>query len=143
MANVLNYKHLELLERYKRKLSLSQADAEELFSDVKRYLCLVVATGERLSPTRAIDAGWHEFLMYTRDYANFCTRYFGAFVHHAPDPVFMPRFVVSDATATVACASDVFGELGKNWTARAAGDCSADCSPDSDCHGDGSCGGDV
>ena len=27
---------------------------------------------------------WHTFLLFTRDYADFCARYFGFFLHHAP-----------------------------------------------------------
>ena len=31
-----------------------------------------------------IDDMWHTFLMFTEDYANFCERYFGRFIHHSP-----------------------------------------------------------
>lgn len=31
-----------------------------------------------------IDWMWHTFLLFTRDYADFCGRYFGSFVDHLP-----------------------------------------------------------
>jgi hypothetical protein len=32
----------------------------------------------------AIDEMWHTFVLFTKDYAAFCERYFGHFVHHVP-----------------------------------------------------------
>src|SRR5262249_52864847 len=36
---------------------------------------------------REIDQMWHVFLLYTRDYKNFCETYFGEILHHQPDLV--------------------------------------------------------
>jgi hypothetical protein len=38
-----------------------------------------------LSPSRLVDIGWHTFILYTREYATFCERVAGYFIHHAPD----------------------------------------------------------
>jgi hypothetical protein len=35
-------------------------------------------------PSVAADALWHEFILYTREYKDFCRRAFGGFLHHAP-----------------------------------------------------------
>src|SRR4029078_5348421 len=32
-----------------------------------------------------IDWMWHTFLLFTLDYARFCDRYFGFFLHHIPN----------------------------------------------------------
>jgi hypothetical protein len=37
-----------------------------------------------LSPSEKVDAGWHAFLLHTREYADFCTRVAGRFIHHHP-----------------------------------------------------------
>ena len=140
--DVLSYQHPELIERFKRKFGLSESGAHELFSDVKKYLYLVVTTGRKLAPTQAIDIGWHEFVLYTRDYAGFCNRFFGTFIHHTPNPVLKPH-VVPNPVETINLAHETFGTLGKNWHRVDATACSADCAPDSECHGDDSCGGDV
>jgi hypothetical protein len=40
--------------------------------------------GVNLSPTRAVDPGWHAFILHTEDYADFCRRTAGRFIHHRP-----------------------------------------------------------
>ncbi len=34
---------------------------------------------------KKIDLIWHLFLLYTREYQDFCQEYFGEFIHHQPD----------------------------------------------------------
>lgn len=40
--------------------------------------------GVGFSPSRLVDIGWHNFILYTREYAQFCHRIAGRFIHHAP-----------------------------------------------------------
>lgn len=37
-----------------------------------------------LSPSQLVDIGWHTFILRTREYAAFCQRVAGRFIHHAP-----------------------------------------------------------
>jgi hypothetical protein len=37
-----------------------------------------------LSPTNAVDIGWHTFVLHTADYAAFCEKMAGRFIHHNP-----------------------------------------------------------
>jgi uncharacterized protein (TIGR02265 family) len=131
LASVMAYEHLELVERYKRKLDLSQDEAETLFADTKRYLYLVHIAGRGLAPTPALDAGWHEFLMYTRDYQAFCNQFFGRFIHHVPNPRLKPHRLLSSAD-TVELATEHFGELSSNWDLP-EGTYMDPCCPDYDC----------
>ncbi|MFJ4274027.1 glycine-rich domain-containing protein [Streptomyces coelicoflavus] len=41
--------------------------------------------GQSLSPSRLVDYGWHAFILHTVDYARFCERTVGSFVHHIPN----------------------------------------------------------
>jgi hypothetical protein len=52
-----------------------------------------VNPGEQLVPSSDVDKGWHAFILYTRDYAAFCDRVAGRFLHHVPndDPGALPR----------------------------------------------------
>lgn len=83
LADILLYKHEGVVERLMEKKGLSQEDAETTFLDTLMYLH---STEENpgSSPTERQDDGWHEFLMFTRDYQQFCYRYFGTFIHHQP-----------------------------------------------------------
>ena len=35
-------------------------------------------------PSQVADDLWHEFILFTRDYGEFCKRAFGQFLHHTP-----------------------------------------------------------
>jgi hypothetical protein len=37
-------------------------------------------------PSVVVDDLWHELVLHTRDYADFCDAAFGRFLHHVPDP---------------------------------------------------------
>jgi hypothetical protein len=37
-----------------------------------------------LAPSKAVDVGWHAFLLHTADYVEFCDRVAGRFIHHYP-----------------------------------------------------------
>lgn len=48
------------------------------------YICNK-ADGSMVSmPSRIVDEAWHEFILYTREYASFCLRAFNRFLHHTP-----------------------------------------------------------
>lgn len=39
-----------------------------------------------LSPSKPVDVGWHTWILHTVDYAAFCDRIAGRFIHHVPTP---------------------------------------------------------
>ena len=99
LASVLAYRHDDVIHRFAGEFKVSVADAEEIFTETKRWLWIcarrkvAVERGEAVFVTfplfneaRIIDLMWHTFLLYTEDYADFCERYFGFFVHHKPKP---------------------------------------------------------
>ncbi len=133
IASVVAYKHPELVLRFKRKIELDDVEAEQLFADTKRYLYLCTVADKPLAPPAVIDKGWHEFLMYTKDYQDFCIKHLGKFVHHTPNSTLRPHAVlrISDTSKLAAVH---FGELSQNWRVYAN-----DCSPDYDCNGGPSC----
>ncbi|WP_449061229.1 glycine-rich domain-containing protein [Planomonospora algeriensis] len=53
-----------------------------------------------LSPSKAVDPGWHIFLEYSQEYADFCERIAGRFLHHVPDDAPGAR-PVSDPAAAI------------------------------------------
>lgn len=53
--------------------------------EAKRMLYLSVVAGEPTSPSNLIDMAWHEMLMFTRYYQEFC-QLLGRFIHHDPTP---------------------------------------------------------
>ncbi|WP_424216328.1 glycine-rich domain-containing protein (plasmid) [Streptomyces sp. BI20] len=49
------------------------------------YLTASASTYEPLSPSKAVDDFWHAFVLRTVDYAVYCERAAGRFLHHVPD----------------------------------------------------------
>lgn len=92
LEEVLAYKHRDVVQRFLDSYPIEPADAEEIFTEVKRWLWL---GGSRVRlharrrllvtpPMAALDEMWHCFVLYTQDYAEFCSRFFGHFIHHGP-----------------------------------------------------------
>lgn len=96
---VLSYENNDVTGRFAEDFHLSQADAEEIFLETKRWLwlcakrklALEAGQGESFrvplfNEAFTIDLMWHTFLLFTEDYARFCDDYFGFFIHHHPRP---------------------------------------------------------
>jgi len=61
-------------------------EARALFAEVKKYLVLVRSdetTWWDMYSLR-IDEVWHQFILFTGEYINFCQRFFGGYVPHSP-----------------------------------------------------------
>src|SRR3954468_17771896 len=50
------------------------------------YLACLYADGELIGmPSKVVDVAWHEMILRTRQYHEFCRRAFGEYLHHTPD----------------------------------------------------------
>jgi len=59
--------------------------AERIMDQALAFLATCATNdGEPLAPSRLVDAGWHTFVLFTRDYTAFCDRVAGRFLHHEP-----------------------------------------------------------
>lgn len=92
LAEVLAYKNRDVVQRFLESYPIAPGDAEEIFIEAKRWLWLAgyraTLRGRRqlvvTRPMAALDEMWHCFVLYTQDYAEFCFRFFGKFIHHQP-----------------------------------------------------------
>lgn len=50
-----------------------------------RSCCASTRNPRSRHSTDLVDIGWHTFLLHTRDYAEFCDRIAGRFIHHEPE----------------------------------------------------------
>jgi hypothetical protein len=128
LRKVNEYENPELVMRLQIKLSLDQKAAQLLFEDVKKFLAICALRKGNFSPTKAIDKGWHEFLMYTRDYDDFCHGLLGVKIHHQPDSYYKKK--KSDKIYPTIIAEQFFGKLSDNWKCEVSATCCSggDCS---------------
>ena len=95
LTEVLEYENDEVVRRFSRENRISLDDAQDIFLETKRWLWLCASSPGRavnmVGEAFVIDAMWHVFLLFTHDYAEFCSRYFPEFVHHVPKPEIEPN----------------------------------------------------
>lgn len=59
--------------------------AERILDQALGFLAVVAdSPGVSYSPSPLVDIGWHNFILYTREYAEWCTNAAGRFIHHTP-----------------------------------------------------------
>jgi hypothetical protein len=95
LDETLRYENDEVVHRYAVDHGVTKDDAEEIFLETKRWLWLCATEmaakpGQKvdriplLSEARVLDLMWHTFLLFTRDYMEFCHTHFGFYLHHQP-----------------------------------------------------------
>lgn len=140
LSAVMRYDNRAVLVKMQQELGISEADAFLLFEDTKKFLYLVgINPHERLGPPAAVDQGWHVFLLFTQDYADFCQQYFGRFLHHKPHVDLgktQPGTIPPKMATVLRHARAVFGDgLSINWS------CGTILAGDTECSGSTNCGG--
>lgn len=101
LEKILKYENHNLIKRFKKDYPLSKLTAEEALTNLIKYLwlCQKHEFDKRNSPhdetlkfncavhteMHEIDNMWHTFLLFTKDYQNFCTQYFSEYMHHVPN----------------------------------------------------------
>ena len=117
----MGYRFDPLIHRMVDKYGWNEKEAEQCFEDLKRFLALAIVTGKSIIPAPKIDEMWHNFILFTADYEEFCLQYAGRFLHHRPrrrdDPKVARGHGVPD---TLRLAQEMFGELSSNWDFAAA-----------------------
>ena len=91
LAHALRYRNREILLRFMDQWGVSEEEAAELFTETKKWLWLttredappLVITGEM----KMLDEMWHNFVLFTPEYMEYCDSRFGRYVHHLPTPV--------------------------------------------------------
>jgi len=85
-----DYHHEEAIRRFMDDFDVTYEEAKDIFKEMKRFLCLVneypddyIFTHE---PLWVIDEMWHTFILYTKDYYDFCMQFFGKIIHHHITP---------------------------------------------------------
>jgi hypothetical protein len=65
---------------------LSQQDTAKVMHGLREYFHLCNIAGKRMvsMPSQAVDVAWHEFILFTRNYEQFCRKALGRFLHHTP-----------------------------------------------------------
>lgn len=87
MDAVFAYQNPLFIAKYSKKFNVSEEVAQGKFTELKKFLILCAVSSGAISPSKEMDDVWHEFILFTRDYYNFCNMFFGKMIHHQPEVV--------------------------------------------------------
>jgi hypothetical protein len=101
LSELLEYKNAPVLKLYQQNYPENKLPGPEAFEEMLKYLWLtqkhekdlrdnpdnpeLPRTCAMLQSMREIDQMWHEFILFTHDYIEFCQKYFGLYLHHLPN----------------------------------------------------------
>lgn len=72
-----------------RHPDLSLKDCQLVAQGLRQFFLAHLKSGRKYvsMPSQVADDLWHEFILYTKNYEQFCRRAFGRFLHHTPAAV--------------------------------------------------------
>jgi len=114
-----------LIKKFCREYNVSENEAAIRFEETKKFLVLC-ATNRKTSysPSKSIDEMWHQFILHSRAYLDFCNKA-GMFLHHEPSES-------SDGEMyqrTLKDMKHLYGTLdSKYWEDQVSANCCGSCS---------------
>ena len=76
-----------LFERLRKKYpQLSLKDCQLIAQGLRQFFLAYLKSNRQFvaMPSQGVDDLWHEFILYTKHYDQFCRKAFGKFLHHTP-----------------------------------------------------------
>ncbi|HEY1903072.1 MAG TPA: hypothetical protein VGG56_11600 [Terracidiphilus sp.] len=85
IAELESYDMWFVSERIRRNGVVPSSEIEASIAIFKRFAALFAVGYTDLNmPMAFVDEVWHTFILFTEEYANFCSCYLGKFLHHKP-----------------------------------------------------------
>jgi hypothetical protein len=65
---------------------LDASQVDRVMYGLREYFAISNTAGRRMvsMPSQVVDVAWHEFILFTRSYEEFCKSGLGRFLHHTP-----------------------------------------------------------
>ncbi len=82
---VMAYEFDHVIYRMMDKYQWTEVEAREEFTKLKQFLYTAATTNEKIAPGKKLDELWHNFILFTQDYMEFCNQYLGRYIHHRPN----------------------------------------------------------
>jgi hypothetical protein len=92
LEQALAYRNDQILHKFQERWNVSFEEADELFEETKKWLWLQAAArhvpdAPPLAMTVAlaiVDEMLHTFILFTREYIQYCDDNYGVYLHHTP-----------------------------------------------------------
>lgn len=84
-AQAVSFDARPVFDRFQRETDFDEAAARELWRELVRYLVMIGRFPKRgYGMYGPVDVLWHNFVLHTELYQDFCATHLGRFVHHHP-----------------------------------------------------------
>ncbi len=90
----------QLLDKLQRKHpGFSRKETALVSKGLRQFFNAYLKSGRQQvsMPSEVVDQLWHEFILYTQAYKDFCRKAFGGFLHHTPAVMLAPERRASNA----------------------------------------------
>jgi hypothetical protein len=92
LEDVMSYSNEDVVARFIKIYGIDEQQANIIFDSTKKWIWLCyfrrqVGIEQNLvidSPLVIIDEMWHNFVLFTKGYSEFCKHFFGHYMHHSP-----------------------------------------------------------
>lgn len=82
---ILAYENEDIISRFTDMFDIEVAEAEDIFTETKKFLYLCQSPDIFIpDELLIIDEMWHNFILFTKVYHEFCAAHFGNYSHHLP-----------------------------------------------------------
>lgn len=91
--------HPGIKNKLKRKYPhLDDAELDLVFQGLRDYFYICNQAQKRMvsMPSQIVDDAWHEFILSTRSYRQFCQKALGRFLHHTPAEAMVNPILAQD-----------------------------------------------
>ena len=86
VKDIMEYPMVTILQRCKNDYSYTDEDMIVIEKELKRYFVLSALNKPGLGMySKDVDNLWHTFILFTKEYANFCKNHTNGFIHHIPE----------------------------------------------------------
>ena len=151
LSGIEEYDLWFVIERVERKGGVAPHLIGQAVEEFKKYMALIALGHAEIGMSSPeVDEIWHNFILFTREYGEFCEKFCGRIVHHRPNTSRRPRLPEGSVEEFVSAYNKFFGEPPPIWRLGAAqhapasgalldGDCDADPGPTTDVTLKGDC----
>jgi len=81
----INYSNENVLFRFSNRYRIPEEEIRDLFQETKKFIAICTEPNIYVNDDLLIiDEMWHNFILFTPAYAEFCQQFFQRFIHHIP-----------------------------------------------------------
>jgi hypothetical protein len=85
LQELLQYSNPDIISRFTDLFHVPEQEAEDIFNETKKFLYISRLPGVFIPDELLIvDEMWHNFILFTKEYQQFCQFYFDNYLHHTP-----------------------------------------------------------